>query len=589
MSDLLKDRVIVAIGTQYDIGDEIGRGSMGVIYRAIDLRLHRTVAIKVLPPDLAFRPETRERFLREAEMAAQLSHPNIVPIFSVDEQSGIVYFVMAHVDGESLGERIEREPRPPLDFVRRVLRDVADALDYANRRGVIHRDIKPDNILLDRHGERPVVTDFGIARVAETQSRLTVTGVAVGTPAYMSPEQAMGDRELDGRSDIYSLGVVGYRMIAGELPFRANSSASMMMKHISERPMPLGGKRPDAPRELVEAVERALAKHPEDRWQHAGQLRDALDMLPTASFTGASPAYAPAPVQVRVGNPQPVPRDKKSKKKKKEDSLEVFAGKPLEERIRIARRDVFIAGAGVTALAGFNALTWPMFFWTLFPAFFMGWSVVAKVGTLWSEGVPLREVFRSNREPPLPKGVLPADAKSLAPSDVLAGPHGAAVRRAAEDRAHIQMIVANLSKPDRELVPDVLPTVDALAERIALLAGMLHRLDHDVAPGTLERLEARVAEVEREGPAAIDQERRLALLRRQQKTLIDLAERRARVSRQLESAGLAMENLRLDLLKLRSSGVQAAIHDVQNATQEARALSREIGHVLDAAEEVRKL
>jgi serine/threonine-protein kinase len=149
--------------------------------------------------------------------------------------------------------------------------------------------------------------------------------------------------------------------------------------------------------------------------------------------------------------------------------------------------------------------------------------------------------------------------------------------------------VANLSKADRELVPDVLPTVDALAERIALLAGMLHRLDHDVTPGTLERLEARIAEVEREGPAAIDQERRLALLHRQQKTLTDLAERRARVSRQLESAGLAMENLRLDLLKLRSSGVQAAIHDVQNATQEARALSREIGHVLEAAEEVRKL
>jgi hypothetical protein len=406
----------------------------------------------------------------------------------------------------------------------------------------------------------------------------------------MSPEQAMGDRELDGRSDIYSLGILGYRMIAGELPFRANSSAAMMMKHLSEQPPPLAGKRPDAPHELVEAVERAMAKHPEDRWQHAGQLRDALDMLPTASFTGASPVYAPAPapVPVRAGNPQPVPREKK-KRKKKEDSLEVFAGKPLEERIRIARRDVFIAGAGVTALAGFNALTWPMFFWTLFPAFFMGWSVVAKVGTLWSEGVPLREVFRSNREPRPAKGLPPADAKTLAPSDVLAGPHGAAVRRAAEDRAHIQMIVANLSKPDRELVPDVLPTVDALAERIAMLAQMLHRLDHDVAPGTLERLEARIAEVEREGPSAVDQERRLALLRRQQKTLTDLAERRARVARQLESAGLALENLRLDLLKLRSSGVQAAIHDVQNATQEARALSREIGHVLDAAEEVRKI
>jgi serine/threonine protein kinase len=587
MSDPLKDRVVVAIGTQYDIGDEIGRGAMGVVYRATDLRLRRTVAIKVLPPDLAFRPETRERFLREAEMAAQLSHPNIVPIYSVDEKNGIVHFVMAFVDGESLGERLEREPRPPLDLVRRVLRDVADALDYAHRRGVIHRDIKPDNILLDRHGARPVVTDFGIARAGETHSRLTVTGVAVGTPAYMSPEQAMGERELDGRSDIYSLGIVGYRMLAGELPFRASSSAAMMLKHISEQPLPLAGQRPEAPPALVAAVEHALAKRPEDRWQDAGALRDALDTGTTASFTGA-PARVPAPLPAPASNPQPVPREKK-KRKKKEDSLETFAAKPLDDRIRIARRDAFVGGAGLLAFVGVNALTWPWLWWTVFPAFFMSWSVVAKVATLWSEGVPLSAIFRSNRAGQSGASPASSDASPLAPSDVLAGPHGPAVRRAAEDRAHIQMIVRNLSKLDRELVPDVLPTVDALAERIAALAQMLHRLDHDIAPGTVERLDARIAEVEREGASAIDHERRFSLLKRQRTTLADLAERRARVARQLESAGLALENLRLDLLKLRSSGVQAAIHDVQSATQEARALSREIGHVLEAAEEVRRL
>src|SRR5688572_30053190 len=587
MSDLLKDRVIVAIGTHYDVGDEIGRGAMGVVYRATDLRLRRTVAIKVLPPDLAFRPETRERFVREAEMAAQLSHPNIVPIYSVDEKDGIVHFVMAFVDGESLGERLEREPRPPLDLVRRVLRDVADALDYAHRRGVIHRDIKPDNILLDRHGARPVVTDFGIARAGETHSRLTVTGVAVGTPAYMSPEQAMGERELDGRSDVYSLGVIGYRMLAGELPFRASSSAAMMLKHISEKPLALAGQRPDVWPELVAAVEHALAKRPEDRWQDAGALRDALDTGTTASFTGA-PARVPVPLPAPAGNPQPVPRERK-RRKKKEDSLETFAAKPLDDRIRIARRDAFVGGAGILAFVGVNAVTWPWLWWTIFPAFFMSWSVVAKVATLWSEGVPLSAIFRSNRAGQSAASPPSSDASPLAPSDVLAGPHGPAVRRAAEDRAHIQMIVRNLSKPDRELVPDVLPTVDALAERIASLAQMLHRLDHDIAPGTVERLDARIAEVEREGASAIDHERRLSLLNRQRTTLADLAERRARVARQLESAGLALENLRLDLLKLRSSGVQAAIHDVQNATQEARALSREIGHVLEAAEEVRRI
>jgi serine/threonine-protein kinase len=588
MSDLLKDRVIVAIGTQYDIGDEIGRGAMGVVYRGTDLRLRRTVAIKVLPPDLAFRPETRERFVREAEMAAQLSHPNIVPIFSVDEKDGIVYFVMAFVEGETLGERLEREPRPPIDVVRRVLRDVADALDYAHRRGVVHRDIKPDNILLDHHGARPVVTDFGIARAAETQSRLTVTGVAVGTPAYMSPEQAMGDRELDGRSDIYSLGVVGYRMLAGELPFRASSSAAVMLKHLSEQPLPLTGQRPDAPPALVSAVERAMTKRPEDRWQSAGALRDAIESGTTSSFTSA-PAYAPIPAPQPVGNPQPVARERK-RRRKREDSLETFAARPIDQRIRIARRDAFMGASGILAFVGFNLVTWPNFWWTVFPVFFMSASAMGKIASLWSDGIPLRKIFRSND--PKAGGVLltsPEGDTPLAPADVLAGRHGAAVRRAAEDRAHIQMIVKNLAKADRELVPDVLPTVDALAERIASLAQMLHRLDLDVPAGTIDRLDARIVEVEREGPTAIDHERRLGLLKRQRTTLTDLAERRARVARQLESAGLALENLRLDLLKLRSSGVQAAIHDVQSATQEARALSREIGHVLEAAEEVRRL
>jgi hypothetical protein len=397
----------------------------------------------------------------------------------------------------------------------------------------------------------------------------------------MSPEQAMGERELDGRSDIYSLGVVGYHMLAGELPFRASSSAAMMLKHLSEQPLPLS--RPDAPQALVSAVEHALAKKPEGRWQDAGAMRDALE-------SGTMPPLrASAPVPVSLGNPQPVAREKK-KKKKKEDSLEVFAARPLEQRIRIARRDAFVTSVGLAAFIGVNAVTWPLLWWTIFPVFFMSASAVGKIASLWGDGVPLRDIFRTNSGD-RPGAALPvsSDPSALASSDVLAGPHGAAVRRAAEDRAHIQIILRNLSKPDRELVPDVLPTVDALAERIASLAQMLHRLDQDVAPGTLERLEARIAEVEREGPTAIDHERRLSLLTRQRATLADLAERRSKVARQLESAGLALENLRLDLLKLRSSGVQAAIHDVQSATQEARALSREIGHVLDAAEEVRRI
>ncbi|HJR43090.1 MAG TPA: serine/threonine-protein kinase, partial [Gemmatimonadaceae bacterium] len=276
MSDLLRDRLIVAVGEQYDVQGELGRGGMAIVYRAIDVRLRRQVAIKLLPPDLAFRPEVRARFLREAATAAQLSHPNIVPIYTVDEREGLVYFVMGCVDGESLAARLAREGRTPIAEARRILQGVADALGFAHERGVIHRDVKPDNILLDAHTGRPLVTDFGIARAAEADSRLTVTGFAVGTPAYMSPEQAMGERDVDGRSDIYSLGIVAYQMLAGELPFTASNTPAMMMKHLSERARPLASLRRDVPPALAAAVERALAKKPEQRFATAYQFRDAI-------------------------------------------------------------------------------------------------------------------------------------------------------------------------------------------------------------------------------------------------------------------------------------------------------------------------
>ncbi|MEJ7811109.1 MAG: protein kinase, partial [Gemmatimonadaceae bacterium] len=283
----MRDRVIAAIGDLYDVGGEIGRGGMALVYQATDLRLRRQVAVKVLPPELAFRAEVRTRFLREAETAAQLNHPNIVPIYSVDERDGLVFFVMALVDGESLGQRLARDGAVPAHHARRILRDVADALAYAHARGVVHRDIKPDNILLERPhagppsladglAGRPMVTDFGIARAAEGDSRLTVTGVAVGTPAYMSPEQATGDRDLDGRSDLYSLGVVAYQMLSGQLPFIASNTPAMMLKHLSEQPRPLRELRRDLPAGLAATVERALAKRPDDRWADAAAFRDAL-------------------------------------------------------------------------------------------------------------------------------------------------------------------------------------------------------------------------------------------------------------------------------------------------------------------------
>ena len=191
---------------------------MGIVYRAKDRRLKRQVAIKLLPPELAFRSEIKTRFLREAETAAQLSHPNIVPIYSVDEREGLVFFVMAYVEGRQRSRSdCTSDGALSVDETRRMLREVADALAYAHERGVVHRDIKPDNILLDKESGRAMVTDFGIARAIQEggDSRLTATGMAIGTPAYMSPEQAAGEREIDGRSDLYSLGVVGYQMLTG--------------------------------------------------------------------------------------------------------------------------------------------------------------------------------------------------------------------------------------------------------------------------------------------------------------------------------------------------------------------------------------
>ena len=316
MSDALRERVNAAVGTLYQVDAEIGRGGMAVVYRAMDTRLRRMVALKVLPPELAFREEVRRRFLREAQMAAQLNHPHIVPIYSVDETSGLVYFVMGLVEGDSLAKLLFLERRPPIPMVRRVLREVADALHYAHAHGVVHRDIKPDNILIESATGRAMVTDFGIARAAEADMRLTATGIAVGTPAYMSPEQAMGEREVDGRADIYALGIVGYQMLAGELPFQAANTPSLLMKHLSEPPRPLLELRPDLPANLAAAIERALYKAPGDRWPDAAAFRDALAENAPVTLSGtavaarpqehAPPSYVPPPQAPPAAQQQPL-------------------------------------------------------------------------------------------------------------------------------------------------------------------------------------------------------------------------------------------------------------------------------------------
>jgi serine/threonine-protein kinase len=312
----LSARVGRALAASYELGPEMGRGGMGVVYRARDRRLKRQVAVKVLPPELAFRAEIRSRFLREAETAAQLTHPHIVPIYAVDEADGLVYFVMACVDGENLGKRLHDRGPMPIADARRILAEVADALAYAHARGVVHRDIKPDNILLDRDGDRAMVTDFGIARavIEGSDARLTATGMAIGTPAFMSPEQSAGDREIDGRSDLYSLGVVAYQMLAGELPFQATSTPAMLVKHLSERPTPVSQRRPDCPPDLAAAVMRLLEKDPAQRFASADELEGVLRRHSGAggvgpgSYATTQPPLAPAPLPPGPGGPARAPQ-----------------------------------------------------------------------------------------------------------------------------------------------------------------------------------------------------------------------------------------------------------------------------------------
>ena len=263
-----------ALAGRYSLERELGRGGMGVVYLAREVRLDRSVAIKLLPPSKTVDPNLRERFLKEARTAAKLSHPNIIPINAVEEIGEFVFFAMAYVDGETLTERVRRRgPMAPSEAAR-VLRDVAWALAYAHGQGVIHRDVKPDNILLEEASGRVLVADFGIAGVVAGAAGL-VAGEIIGTPEFMSPEQALGE-DVDARSDLYSLGIVGYFTLSGTLPFEAEKSTDVLAKQVTEPAQPLSTTAPLVPRRLAQAIDRCLAKDPADRPDGTAALAEQL-------------------------------------------------------------------------------------------------------------------------------------------------------------------------------------------------------------------------------------------------------------------------------------------------------------------------
>jgi eukaryotic-like serine/threonine-protein kinase len=428
--DELRAHVERALAAHYELDCEIGRGGMGIVYRAKDRRLKRQVAIKLLPPELAFRSDIKSRFLREAETAAQLSHPNIVPIYTVDEQEGLVFFVMAYVSGDNLAKRLHERGVLTTEETRKVLREVADALAYAHERGVVHRDIKPDNILLDAVSGRPMVTDFGIARAMDSEgdSRLTATGMAIGTPAYMSPEQAAGERVIDGRSDLYSLGILGYQMLTGEPPFVAASTPAMLVKHISERPIPVEQRRTDVPQDLGRAVMMLLEKEPTNRFPSASALVAALDSgdvppLPRRSSTGiAAPPEQWPPAGTPPGGAGTMPGDRASGQRSPYDAG-YASPRPLYAPLGAQQADVrrtLDGGPTVDELRRWENPHVVAFRRKIAPYLFVNgvillfsifghngffpitvlWSIIIafQYAKLWSEGYDWRDVFRQPRD-----------------------------------------------------------------------------------------------------------------------------------------------------------------------------------------------
>jgi eukaryotic-like serine/threonine-protein kinase len=616
----LPARLAEALSDAYTIEGEIGRGGMGVVYRARDERLQRRVAIKVLPPELAFQQDIRERFTREAQTAARLSHPHIVPIHSVGEGQGLVYFVMGYVDGESVATRLRRRGQLPVEEVRRIMKETADALGAAHALSVIHRDIKPDNILLEGTRGRVMVTDFGIAKALSTASGATLTGigVAIGTPAFMSPEQAAGERNIDGRSDLYSLGIVAYQMLTGTLPFSAPSVAGILMKQITEAPPDLRKLRPDTPEDLALAIARCLEKDPENRWPTADALRRALESRIVTEYEPTGRGRGGAAGALRAGGQRgsraaalPAERPQRPLRGPPVAQPRGPAGPLTRAQRRDARRDrhgyvirdtgepkiiqkvrgQFASWAAVTAgCMGINVATGIEQPWFLFPMFGMGIGLLRNYATLWQAGYSWRDVLS---RPPAPDALEATQgkggkaARQLAPPSAEEfGAHLPSVLQAHGDRLAILKLLARLPAAERKMLPEVEQTVDALYARATDLARTLHAMDSNLDTNGLAAIDERIAGLSRE-PDDPERERRLNLLQRQRESITDLRGRRGQVASHLESCVLAMQNVRFDLLRLRSAGVAAVLGDLTQATQQARSLSRDVDNAIAAAGEVR--
>jgi len=660
--DELGTHVAQVLSANYELENEVGRGGMGIVYCARDKRLKREIAIKVLPPELSFRADIRQRFLREAETAAQLNHPNIVPIYTVEERDNLVYFVMAYIKGDNLGQRLQQHgPMEPVE-VRRILREVAEALAYAHHRNVIHRDIKPDNIIIDEETGRAMVTDFGIARALTDMgdSRLTATGMAIGTPAYMSPEQSAGDRAIDGRSDLYSLGVVGYQMLCGQTPFVASNTPSMLVKHLSERPIPVDERWPDLPPDLARAVMLCLEKDPNDRFPSAAAFAQALSggSMPTLA-TRAQPA-APSPSSQTSSRQRYISDDARDQitgairdrygsgavpaygptQPTQEELSKWNAPQVVSFRRKLAPYlavNAILVPISLFSNHDFIALT---VMWTVFLAF--------RYSKLWAAGYDWRDVFRQPRDrlifdvaaetiddaralfdekkraevrararargqglfspmssiPPVqpfqPYPRTGGPTTSLSPVPAGAPPpfgdsrYGSAIREAESDNREIHRQLLNMPPDEREQIPEVATSADAVFRKVQQLALSLSDLDRSTGRETSESVEKEIDTLESQANpldyrASEERVRRLAMLRRQRRALAEVGRKKKEAQEKLDHCRQILRSMRLELVRFRTGGIGVQPTGLTMVTQQAQTVVREMGYLSDANAELNAL
>jgi serine/threonine-protein kinase len=517
----LQARLARALGDGYEVRAELGRGGFAVVYAAFDTRLKRDVAVKVLRPELSTEP-ARQRFRREAEAVARLRHPHIVPIYAVGEAEaeGLAWYVMPLIAGPSLRARLEQMGRLPVEEARRVLLEAAAALAAAHRVGIVHRDIKPDNILLDGDDARVLLSDFGIAKALGTDVQtLTQTGVVIGTPQYMSPEQASGE-QTDARSDLYSLGVVAYQMLAGELPFQAATVAALLLKQLVAEAPSVMRKRPDCPSDLAAAVMRCLAKVPDQRWASADDLQRAL-------------ALPPATVEARRSS----------------SGTRTAIPSPLSHFRTVAAAGV----AGVLALVVVDAVRGRVLFAPL--GLLVGAFVIAvSYGRLWTAGYGWRDVFArisgtmGNRSP------VPLDSAEF-------GPYVGSIQQARADRAALRVQLERVPRASRPPFEAAVRVADALVAQAAAVARQLYGLERQIEPGP-EEIERRVALTAGEPPSP-GRAQRLAVLERRQEAVRGLVGRRDAVADVLTSTLSALARLR--------AAVEGAPDAISGAIREADA------------------